>query len=134
MNKYKERARTIRRQLAAITKNFDDETAIENKELYPDWNGNGVVLSVGDVVLFDGNLYRAIQPHKTQPDWAPTSAVSLFKKISVDEFPQWVQPTGAHDAYNKGDKCSDEGKQWISEIDGNVWKPGTVPGTWTEVT
>lgn len=37
---------------------------------------------------------------------------------------------GAHDAYSKGSKVSHKGKNWISNLDANVWEPG-VTG-WTE--
>lgn len=44
--------------------------------------------------------------------------------------PAWVQPLGAHDAYNKGDTVTHEGVTWVSDVDGNVWSPG-VHG-WTQ--
>ena len=43
----------------------------------------------------------------------------------MDEWPQWSQPIGAADAYMKGDKVSYEDKHWVSDIDNNVWAPGT---------
>ena len=42
----------------------------------------------------------------------------------LEEFPEWVQPIGAHDAYSKGAKTSHGGKKWLSEVDGNTWEPG----------
>ena len=124
MNKYLERAIQMRSQLDKITKDFDDEKALDNKELYPDWNGNGVQLSVGTIVYYNENLYRVIQAHTTQSDWTPDVAVSLFVKISIDEFPEWVQPTGAHDAYKNGDKVTYNNEHWQSTVDNNVWQPG----------
>ena len=54
-----------------------------------------------------------------------------IKKASVtydggltEEYPEWVQPTGAHDAYNIGDKVTHNGKTWVSDVDNNVWEPG----------
>lgn len=44
--------------------------------------------------------------------------------IPIDEYPEWKQPTGAQDAYMKGDKCSHNDKHWISDYDNNVWEPG----------
>lgn len=49
------------------------------------------------------------------------------------EIPDWVQPTGAHDAYNKGDKVRYNGKVYESLIDGNVWSPDVYPAGWREV-
>jgi hypothetical protein len=41
------------------------------------------------------------------------------------EIPEWVQPTGAHDAYNVGDRVRYQGQVWVSTVAGNVWAPGT---------
>lgn len=130
MNKYIRRARQMRAQLDNITKDFTDEQAVANKELYPDWK-SGVELSVGEVVLYADELYRVIQAHTSQADWTPDVAFPLFVKISVEEFPQWKQPTGAHDAYNTGDKVTYDDKHWQSEVDANIWQPGVYG--WTEV-
>lgn len=130
MNKYIKRARQMRAQLDNITKDFTDEQAVANKELYPDWK-SGVELSVGEVVLYADELYRVIQAHTSQADWTPDVAFPLFVKISVEEFPQWKQPTGAHDAYNTGDKVTYDDKHWQSEVDANIWQPGVYG--WTEV-
>ena len=47
-----------------------------------------------------------------------------------DEWPAWVQPTGAHDCYNIGDKVTYNGKHYTSTIDGNVWSPDAYPQGW----
>lgn len=59
-------------------------------------------------------------------DWAPDVAVSLWVSISdpAEEWPEWSQPVGAHDAYQTGDKVTYNGKHWISTADNNVWQPG----------
>lgn len=49
-----------------------------------------------------------------------------------EEWPEWVQPTGAHDAYSTGDKVTFNGKHYTSLIDGNVWSPDTYPSGWEE--
>ena len=43
--------------------------------------------------------------------------------FSIDEYPEWVQPTGAHDAYNTGDKVSYNGKHYVCTIDANTYAP-----------
>lgn len=45
-------------------------------------------------------------------------------------IPEWVQPTGATDAYNKGNRVKHAGKVWASLVDANVWEPGVYG--WTE--
>lgn len=49
----------------------------------------------------------------------------------VDEYPQFVQPTGAHDAYNTGDKMTyTDGKRYICQMDNCVWGPDAYPAGW----
>ena len=47
-----------------------------------------------------------------------------------DTYPEWVQPTGAHDAYNTGDIVNYNGTLYRSVIDGNVWAPDAYPQGW----
>lgn len=106
------------------------DEAVES--IYPEWNHNSYEYFAGERVKYNGLLYRCIQAHKSQADWTPDAAVSLWVEIADPsiEWPEWKQPTGAHDAYAKGDKVSHNEKHWISDIDANVWEPG-VAG-WTE--
>lgn len=48
----------------------------------------------------------------------------------TEEYPQYVQPTGAHDAYNTGDKITYNGKKYICKINGCVWTPDAYPQGW----
>lgn len=98
---------------------------------YPDWVA-GEAVAVGDVRMYETNLYTVIQPHKTQSDWTPDITPALWKRFyTADEIPEWVQPAGAHDAYNTGDRVTYNGKTWESTVDANVWAPGVYG--WTEV-
>ena len=101
-------------------------------EIYPQWDGNGYDYFAGEKVTYNGQYYRCIQSHKSQSDWTPDTAVSLWVSTSspTEEWPEWKQPTGAHDAYAKGDKVSHNDKHWISDIDANVYEP-SVYG-WSE--
>ena len=42
----------------------------------------------------------------------------------TDTPAEWVQPTGAHDAYNTGDRVTYDGEVWICTVDNNVYAPG----------
>ena len=46
---------------------------------------------------------------------------------------EFVQPTGAHDAYNLGDRVTYSGRVYESIINGNVWSPDVYPDGWTEI-
>ena len=104
-----------------------------NSEIFPQWNADKYSYFAGERVTYNGLYYRCIQNHTSQADWTPDTAAALWVNISdpAEEFPQWKQPSGAHDAYNKGDKVTHLEKHWISDIDANVYEP-SVYG-WTEV-
>ena len=93
-----------------------------------------MVYAKGDIRQYNGLLYRCAQPHTSQSDRTPSAAVSLWTRIAdpTQEWPEWIQPTGAHDAYAKGAKVSYDGKHWISTADANVWAPGVYG--WEEAT
>ena len=48
----------------------------------------------------------------------------------TEEYPQYIQPQGAHDAYNTGDKITYNGKKYICKINGCVWTPDAYPQGW----
>lgn len=50
----------------------------------------------------------------------------------ADEWPEYVQPTGAHDAYYVGDKITYNGKHYTCIYDGCVWTPDAYPQGWKE--
>ncbi len=106
-----------------------DEEAETVTALFPDWE-DGKAYAVGDRVKYNELLYRCVQAHTSQSDWTPDKTPALWVRTSTEEWPEWIQPTGAHDAYNTGDKVSHNEKHWISDIDANVYEPGVYG--WTE--
>lgn len=114
-----------------IVKTFTDENALLVIDLFPMWS-IGITVSEGDRYQYEGKLYKCIQTHTTQADWTPDVTPALWVKVSLEEWPEWVQPTGAHDAYAKGDKVMHNSKKWTSDVDANSWEPGVYG--WTEVT
>lgn len=106
------------------------EIAQKNVDWYKQW-GAGENLSVGDRRAYEGILYEAVQAHTTQSGWEPPNVPALFKRVWTEEYPEWVQPAGAHDAYAKGAKVTHNGKKWISTADNNVWEPGVYG--WDEI-
>lgn len=129
MDKYSKRAEQMRSQLNNIIKDFTDEQAFQNKDLYPDWNGNGVLLWTGDIVYYKESIYKVLQSHTTQLDWAPDVAVSLFVKISIEEIPEWEKPDSTN-SYMLGDKVRFEGHIYESIMDYNIWSPSEYPAGW----
>jgi hypothetical protein len=103
--------------------------ALDNAEMFPVWaDCIGQRAEPGSYWRHGGKLYsvNAGQGHAIQADWAPDKAVSLFSLAAnpAEEWPEWIQPTGAHNAYAKGAKVTHGGKRWVSTAYGNVWSPG----------
>ena len=94
----------------------------------------GEAVKVGELRSHEGIVYKAIQAHTTQDDWKPPDVPALWtvynKTSEGGEIDDWVQPTGAHDAYNTGDRVRFEGAIYESLIDGNVWSPADYPAGW----
>lgn len=126
---YAEKARKMVASIRLATSYLDDEQAESVTDLFPVW-ASGVAYEVGDRRQYDSLLYRCVQAHTSQDDWTPPAVPALWVRTSTEEWPEWVQPTGAHDAYNKGDKVTHNAKHWICDIDGNVYEPGVYG--WTE--
>ena len=112
---------------------IDPTTAAEHADLFAEW-AFPVAYTVGQIRRYNGTLYKCVQAHTSQADWTPDTASSLWSKTSdpAEEWPEWSQPVGAHDAYSKGAKVSHKEKHWISTVDSNVWEPGVYG--WEEST
>lgn len=125
----REIARRFRKFIEEMSVNATDEEALDNIIAFPVWE-IGKEYAKDDRIRYNDVLYKVLQSHTSQADWTPDKAVSLYVKVSIEEWPEWVQPTGAHDAYNKGDKVSHNEKHWVSDIDANTYEPGVYG--WSE--
>ena len=125
MNRFIEKAEAFRTFIEKMAKNVDDSEALEHPEAFPIWKVN-VAYVKDDRVRYNDVLYKVLQNHTSQADWTPDAAVSLFVRVDdpTIEWPDWVQPVGAQDAYALGAKVSHNEKHWISNVDNNVWEPG----------
>lgn len=91
---------------------------------------------IGDKVTYQGKTWECTIANCV---WAP--GVYGWKEVGesggedkpVEEFPEWVQPTGQHDAYMIGDKVTFNDKHYESVIDYNTWSPEAYPAGWKEV-
>lgn len=112
-----------------------DEDAYTMRYLYPKWSGDGITYKTNDRLMYNDKFYKVLQDHTSQADWLPTTATSLYVEIADPsiEYPEFKQPTGAHDAYAKGDKVTFEGKHYISLINANVYSPTAYPAGWSLV-
>ena len=116
-----------------------DEQAITVKDIYPVWNGNGVSYQKDYYLTHNGKLYKVLQAHTSQADWAPDAAPSLFAEVLPGQggtsVGEWVQPDSTN-PYMTGDQVTHNGKTWESLVNNNVWEPGAQGSEvlWQEVT
>lgn len=129
----------------------------------PAWKSPGtshaLMYQKGDRVRYDGKVVRST--HDGLNHWEP-GTLNLDGRIWVEELPpeedpdqgeppweqeppvdeeepepptaaEFVQPTGAHDAYQTGDTVLYEGTVYRSTMDSNVWSPVAHPTGWTAV-
>lgn len=136
MNKM-QAAEQFRKALQMFATSLTDEQAMEVATIYDPWCVGksyviGEYVTYGENAVGDPQLYKVVQAHTSQADWTPDVAASLFVAIGLDDagYPIWSQPTGAHDAYNKGDIVDYNGKLYQSLIDGNVYSPDAYPAGW----
>ena len=116
------KAKQLRQLIEQLAVTLDDETALTGVELFPAWVV-GKAYAVSDRAQYNGTLYKCIQAHTSQSDWMPSATPALWKAVSLDEYPEWVQPTGAHDAYNIGDKVTYNGQHYVCTSNANVYAP-----------
>ena len=110
--------------------------------------------NLGDIVSYNGKLYKSIiNANVWAPDVYPAGWEEYTESTSggdsgetggggttepetppTETIPDFVQPTGAHDAYKKGDKVRFNGKVYESLIDANAYSPSDYPAGWKEVT
>ena len=129
-----EEAKAIIAALVTLRESATDEQALAASVLYPEWKIDNSYAE-DDICRFNGDLYRALQNSTGAAEHTPDIATSLWKKILPAEEPggylPWVQPLGATDAYNEGDRVTHNDKVWESTCANNIWEPGVYG--WTEV-
>lgn len=96
----------------------------------------------GDIVDYNGVKYiSTVDANVWAPDvygWevydgGSTDPVKPDTPSTDEDIKDFVQPTGSHDAYAKGDKVRYDGKVYESLIDGNTYSPADYPAGWQEI-
>ena len=134
-------AEQLRRALQLFMSTLSEDQALEIASVYPVWTPErhyktGDIISHGTNPVGDPQLYRVAQDHMSQDIYPPGEGTeSLYTAFGLDEsgYPVWAQPSGAHDAYNKGDVVNYKGTLYESLVDGNVWSPEVYAAAWKKV-
>ena len=136
----RERALQLRAMIEKASVSLPDEDALEAVELFPAWAAD-TAYAADQRVRYNGSsgtptptLYKCVQGHTSQAGWEPDKTPALWAEVAKPgEIPVWRQPTGAQDAYNKGDKVhypDADGPVYESTVDANVYSPEAYPAGW----
>lgn len=123
----------------AVNKIFSKEEAQAHIGTYQEYQVDHFYAQ-GEIFRYQDKLYITTQAHTSQADWLPGAVPALYTPIEIvgetntgEDIKEFVQPTGAHDAYKKGDKVRFEGRIYESLVDGNAYSPSGSPTSWKEV-
>lgn len=121
-----EKARALRPMIEKAAVSLPDEDAVDAVELFPLWVADKAY-ALDERIRYGDKLYRCVQAHTSQADWTPNATPALWTEVAKPgEIPVWKQPTGAQDAYMKGDKVwypERDTTVYESTVDNNVWQP-----------
>ena len=132
-------AEQLRKALQMFALTLTDEKALEVVAVFDPWEVGkqyygGDFFTYGVNGVGDPQLYKVNEGknHISQADWTPDIEKSLYTPIGLDEkgYTVWSPPSGAHDAYNDGDIVNYNGTLYESQINGNIYVPGTDDRWW----
>ena len=111
----------FRKLLDNIIGKLTEEEALEAIWLFEPWKV-GQNYKIDNKRRYDDKLYICKQAHKSQVDWNPSIAVSLWTEIKLEEWPEWYIRYG--EGWPFGAKVTRNGHKWISTYPANTWEPG----------
>ena len=132
----KAKALALRALIEKAAVSLSDTDALDGVELFPAWAA-GVDYALDVRVRYIDKLYKCVQAHQSQTGWAPPETPALWTEVAKPgEIPVWRQPTGAQDAYMKGDKVhypDADSPVYESLMDYNTYSPETYPAGWRQM-
>ncbi len=126
--------RLAKNQLRQNAGSMEQTEVISCAALLPAWEP--AIYHAGDVVQQGGQPWKCVQAHDStrNPDWQPGAAASLWSPYhskSPAWALDWVQPTGAQDAYQQGEYMVwTDGSLYRCKQDNTVWSPEELPTAW----
>ena len=90
---YLENALKMRPYIEKAAASLSDADALQVPTLFPPWK-SGTDYKKDDRVEHGGILYRCIQAHTALDNWTPDQTPAMWVRVSLEEWPEWVQPLG----------------------------------------
>ena len=93
-------------------------------------------LALIDMARGKADPRNSFAPLQAQIDALAERIAKLEGQKPSEDYPQFVQPTGSHDAYRAGDTVTFNGKQYTCiapEGVAVVWSPEVYPSYWEEL-
>lgn len=122
--------RTAEQQVADLNLAYLSASGLEPGQEWRQPTGAHDAYPEGWEVDHNGKTWVSTTPSNV---WEP--GVSGWREV-VEEGaapPEYVAPTGSHDAYQAGDRVTFDGAVWESVLDGNTWSPAAYPAGWKRV-
>lgn len=118
----------FQKQLEAITDTLTDEEAKGLNLLFEEWRPSEVY-KIGDRIRYNGVLYKCLEGNnatmETPPSVMPSVWTEIFAETVGEEIPAWEQPEEGN-GYADGDRVIHNDIIYISQVDNNIWEPGTA--------
>lgn len=107
---------------------LSDEQALTVKGLYREYDPNGKSYKTGDRAVQKNILYRCLQDHVSQPDWAPGLAPSLWVALESGEHAGTLEdPIPVPDTVTTSGMEYEYGKYYSEGNQVYICKRGGVP-------
>ena len=120
---------------------LDNNSVIDFLPMIKEWVEGDY--KVNDIVKYNGLPYRCVIAHSSvnNPTYNPKDAFSLWANYHAKDAQHvlpYKQPTGAHDAYMKGEYiCWNHSdghvREYVAKMDNLVYDPETYPQGWEEI-
>ena len=115
-----------------VPERFVSDHWTSDKATIPAQDGSYFYDTQGMLTWHQGKAWRNLLPDGNPNVFAPPTNWREYPM--GDEYPMWVQPSGAFDAYPVGFAVEHNGSVWVSNTPANVWEPGAAGITqWDEV-
>lgn len=104
-----------------IPEKFTGDVWSEEKATVPDSDGHYRYRTNGELTWHQDRAWRNLMPTGNPNVWEPPTNWREYPM--GDQYPIWIQPSGAVDAYPMDAMVEHKNSAWRSTVAANVWEP-----------